>query len=79
MCYNVRMSTVTIPKIEYEFLKQRATAYERVLSVAQDELYLPPPTRNRKEVLRVLRGTERYNRQFLASISKGLRRSSYFK
>ncbi|MDP2593190.1 MAG: hypothetical protein Q8P52_00870 [bacterium] len=73
------MSKVTIPKIEYEFLKKRATAYERVLKVAQDELYVPPPTRSREEVLRAFRGTRRYSRQFLESVAKGLRRSSYFK
>ena len=72
------MSTITIPKKEYAFLKERAEAYERVLSAAQDELYAPPPTRNRKEVLRALRRTGHYSPKFIASISKGLRHSSYF-
>ncbi len=78
MRYTACMTTVTIPKIEYEFLKNRATAYERVLSLAQDELRVSPPTRSRKEILSSLRGTGRYNRKFLASVSKGLRHSSYF-
>lgn len=72
------MSTITIPKIEYDFLKKRAIAYERVLSVAQDEIFISPPTRNRKIIMRGLRSTRRYSKKFLRSVAKGLRRSAYF-
>lgn len=72
------MSTVTIPKIEYDFLKKRAIAYERVLSATKDEIFSPPPTRSRKTILGALHNTGRYNKAFLASVAKGLRRSAYF-
>lgn len=72
------MSTITIPKIEYDFLKKRATAYERVLSAAKDEMCAPPPTRSGKTILGALRGVGRYNKAFMASVAKGLRRSAYF-
>ena len=72
------MSTITIPKIEYDFLKKRATAYERVLSIAQDEMFAPPPTRSEKNIIQTLRATKRYNKKFIASVNKGLRHSSYF-
>lgn len=72
------MSTVTIPKIEYEFLKQRATAYERVLSAVGEALYPPPPTRSRSEVLKGFRASKKYDAAFLKSLRKGLEDSEYF-
>ena len=72
------MSTVTIPKIEYDFLKKRATAYERVLFAARDEMFAPPPTQNRKNIIRTMQATKRYSKKFLGGIAKGLSRSAYF-
>lgn len=72
------MRTITIPKIEYEFLKQRATAFERVLSAVGEALYPPPPTKSRAEVLKGFRASKKYNAAFLKSLKKGLEDSEYF-
>lgn len=72
------MSTVTIPKIEYDFLKKRATAYERVLSAVSEALYPSPPTKSRSEVLKGFRASKRYNAAFLKSLKRGLGDSEYF-
>lgn len=37
-----------------------------------------PPTRNKKVITKDLRDTRRYNKRFLGSVAKGLRRSVYF-
>ncbi len=72
------MSTVTISKTEYTTLKRRAEAYDRIVAVATDELFAAPPVRSRRTVMQALKSTRRYNKNFLASIGKGLRRSNYF-
>ena len=73
------MSTVTISKTKYEALKRRAEAYDRIITVAQEDAFSPPPTRDRKEILREFRATKKYSVAFLKSLEKGLSRSSYFK
>ena len=75
----MRMSTVTISKTQYEALRRRATAYERILVVAREDIFSPPPTRDIKEVMREFRGAKRYSAAFLKSLEKGFHRSSYFK
>lgn len=73
------MSTITISKTRYEALKRRAAAYDRILTVAREDMFSPPPTRDRKEVMREFRATKKYSEAFLKSLEKGLSRSSYFK
>lgn len=42
------MSTITLPKIEYQDLKRKADMFERVIELAEkDNLFSPPPIRNR--------------------------------
>jgi len=72
------MSTVTISKIQYEALKQQADAYKRIVSATENELFSPPPTRDRRQVLRALTQTKRYSPAFLKSVEKGLARSRFF-
>ena len=73
------MSTVTINKTQYEALRRRAVAYERVVAVAREDIFSPPPTRDVKKVMRDFRATKRYSETFLKSLEKGISRSSYFK
>ena len=72
------MATVTITKTQYEALKRRAEAYERIVSVAGEELFSPPPTRNAKVIVSAMRKTKRYSPTFLKSLEKGLSRSRHF-
>ncbi len=73
------MSTVTISKTKYEILRRRAVAYDRIITVAREDIFSPPPTKNIKEVMRDFRATKKYSPAFLKSLEKGLSRSSYFK
>ncbi len=36
------MSTVTLPKIEYQELKKKAENYDRIIEVAQSNILMPP-------------------------------------
>lgn len=73
------MSTITISKTQYEALKSRANAYERIAAAASKDLFSPPPTRDAKKIIREFRATKRYSETFLKSLEKGLSRSLYFK
>ena len=72
------MATITIPKIEYETLKKKATLYEHIRKMMERDIFAPPPTKNIKEVVDSFAKTKRYNKAFLESFKKGLERSSYF-
>lgn len=72
------MSTVTITKTQYEALKRRAEAYERIVSATSEELFSPPPTRDVKKVIFAMRKTKRYSEAFLKSLEGGLSQTRHF-
>ncbi len=72
------MATITIPKIEYEVLRTKATLYEHIRKMMERDIFAPPPTKNTKEIVNAFTKTKRYNKAFLKSFEKGLKRSSYF-
>ena len=55
------MTTVTISKIEYKELKQRADSFERLISTQERLARLAPPIRSRNEIIRQMNNTGRYN------------------
>lgn len=73
------MSTVTIPKKEYRELIDKKQRYEYLRQIMEGDIFSPPATKNRSEVMRAFRATKKYNQKFLKSLEMGLRRSSYFK
>jgi len=75
------MSTITIPKKEYQKLIEKALRYEYLAEIIKEErdIFTPPPTRNIKEVIKSFRATKLYNPSFLKSLERGLKRSSYFR
>ena len=73
------MTTVTISRTQYEVLKRRAVAYERVIAAASEDIFSTPPTRAVKKVMQEFKDTKRYSTAFLNSLEKGLSRSTYFK
>lgn len=75
----MNMITVTIPKREYQKLVDKAMRYEYVRQLVKDDIFSPPPTSNVETVMKEFRGVGRYNKKFLQSFERGLRRSSYFK
>jgi len=77
MVYYTDMATVTVPKTKYEELKKQAAAYRKIVSAAGADLF-KPPTRDAQRVVAALKGTGRYSKKFIASVARGLTRSSYF-
>ena len=73
------MVSVTIPKEEYEELRNKAQRYEYLRQILVEDIFSPPPTHNTKEVMKAFRAAKKYNGEFLESLAKGLKRSSYFK
>ena len=73
------MTTIAVPKKEYKELLEKKLRYEYLRFVIEEELFSPPPTKNRKEVIAALKATKHYSHKFLESVSRGLRRSSYFR
>ncbi|MDI6591887.1 MAG: hypothetical protein QME61_03070 [Patescibacteria group bacterium] len=74
-------NTVTISKKEYQRLLERALRYEYLQKIIKEkaDIFGPPLIRNIKEIMRAFRETKLYSPQFLKSLEKGLKRSSYFK
>ena len=73
------MSTVTIPKKEYQELLDKKLRYEYLRYLLEVNIFESTPTRSRKTMLAELRATKKYNAKFLKTIRKGLARSSYFR
>jgi len=71
-------ATVTITKTQYEALKRRAKAYERIVSAAGAEFFPSPPVRSTKAVISAMRKTKHYSPAFLKSLEVGLSRSRHF-
>lgn len=72
------MAKIAIPKTEYEQLLEKARRYEYLRQILEEDIFAPPPTRSIKAILNEFRATGQYSREFLDSLAKGLRRSSYF-
>ena len=72
------MNTIVLKTAEYQELKTRADAYDRLVFAVREEIFSPPPTRNRAKIISELKKTKRYNNKFLESLARGLKRSSYF-
>lgn len=72
-------STVTIPKIKYESLAEKAEAYEKLINaISKGGFFESPPTRKSSEIMKAFKETGIYNKKFLESLKKGIERSSYF-
>lgn len=72
------MAVITISKREYERLAERARRYEYIRQIISADIFAPPPTQDVKEVIESFKKTGKYNRKFLKSLEKGLKRSFYF-
>jgi hypothetical protein len=73
------MATITISKKEYQDLVNAKLKFEYLRNILRNDLFSPPPTKNKKAVLEAFRSTEKYNKRFLKSLENGLSRSSYFR
>ncbi len=73
------MVTITIKKREYQELLDTKLKFEYVRQILETDLFAPPPSRKPADIVSAFRATKRYNKKFLASLHKGLKRSSYFR
>lgn len=73
------MNRVTILKNEYERLIEAKLKYEQLRQVIEEDIFSPPLIKNIKKVIKAFRETGEYNAEFLKSLEKGLKRSSYFR
>jgi len=69
------MSTVTIPRKEYQSMKRQSAAYKAVAEgrfqyIVRDSV---------ETVMKDFEKTGLYNKKFLADLEKGLRRSSVYR
>lgn len=72
------MSTITIPKKEYQELVEKKLRYEHLRAIVEEEIFSPPATRSRRDIMRGLKSVKKYPQEFLNSIAHGLKRSSHF-
>ena len=77
-CYYINMNTVILSKSEYEVLKSQASAYERLLKVVSKDVSVIPPTRSKSKIFSAFEKSGKYDKNFLSSFKKGLKRSSFF-
>lgn len=72
------MSNVTISKKEYDDLLDKKLRYEYMRQLLVGDYFSSPPTKKVSEAMKAFRESKRYNKEFLASLEKGLKRSAYF-
>jgi len=72
------MVTVTLPKIEYLNLKKRAEAFDKMIAGINPSFFFIPLEKSRKKIISEFSRTKLYNREFLKSLEKGLKRSTFF-
>ena len=69
----------TMPKQKYENLEEKAKAYDDLLkAISRGGFFEIPSVRKSKEIIKAFRTTKLYNKKFLDSFSRGLKRSSFF-
>ncbi|MDP3735375.1 MAG: hypothetical protein Q8R39_03035 [bacterium] len=71
--------TVTLPKTEYEYLHRIAERYELLQNAVREDFFEEPSVRDTGEIIATFKKSERYNKAFLQSLSRGLRESSFLK
>ena len=72
------MATVTLRKIEYINLKKRAEAFDKIIAGVNPSFFFVPTEKSRKKIISEFSRTKLYNKDFLRSLGKGLKRSSFF-
>ncbi|OGI64607.1 hypothetical protein A3H53_04465 [Candidatus Nomurabacteria bacterium RIFCSPLOWO2_02_FULL_40_10] len=72
------MTTITLPRIEYLNLKERAEAFDKMVANINPAFFVLPAEKSRKKIISEFSKTKLYNKAFLRSLNTGLKRSSYF-
>ncbi len=72
------MTTVTLPKVKYLELKERAEAFDRMIAGVNPSLFFIPTEKSRKKIVSGFSRTGLYNKNFLNSLARGIKRSPFF-
>ena len=73
------MDKIIVSKKEYQNLINKSLRYDCFRQIMEEDFFSSPPTKNSKEIIKEFRDSGKYNKDFIKSLSRGLRRSSYFK
>ena len=73
------MSTITIPKKEYQELLDKKLRYEYLKQLLNEDIFAPPRIRSIKKIVDELVMSGQHSRRFIASVERGLKRSRYFR
>lgn len=73
------MNTIAVSKIEYQTLIEKSLRYEYLRQIIEEDIFASPPVKDIDMVIDSFKETKRYNKNFLNSLKKGLKKSSYFK
>ncbi len=74
----MNIASIQLTKTEYNDLKSRAEAYDRIISLARREVAFTPPERSAKKIITEFKKADKYSQDFLKSLEQGLKRSSFF-
>lgn len=70
--------TITLPKTEYQRLRQAADLLEIIRKFFEVNFFSEPSVKDPKKIIKEFKKTGLYNKNFLKSLEKGLAESSYF-
>jgi len=73
------MATITIPQKEYKRLLDKALRYEYLREILEEDIFSSPPVKSSRKIIAGFQRTKLYNQEFLKSLTRGLKRSSYFR
>lgn len=69
---------IRVPKTEYRQLTKIAKHYDMLRRAFSISFFEKPSIRSRKQILKELKKTGTYNKNFLRSLEKGLKESTHF-
>lgn len=72
------MATISIPKKEYHQLVEKALRYDYLRQLFKEDIFASPPVQDAQKVVESFKKIGLYNKKFLKSLDRGLKRSSYF-
>lgn len=72
------INTITISKKKYENLVEKSHYYDFFRKALKENIFCPPQEKNVEEVIKAFKKTKKYSIDFIKSLEKGLKRSSYF-
>ncbi len=71
-------NTITLPRTEYQQLREIASRFELIKSLIEPDMFAQPPTKDAKSIIKDFKKTGLYNEKFLSSLEAGLKESTYF-